>query len=459
LTRSSDAATGSSDARPSLTVRHLYVLIPIAVVAWRAVTPLGDNSFLWHVRAGTLQLDRGEVLSSDPFSFTAAGEPWRTQSWLVELGYGWLERTTGSLQWVPTMMFVVMAATLAFVGLAVYRVVGDPARTALAVAAVAWVGMLFVVPRPVIVSFLLLAAFVVILGHAQRLAWALIPLTWLWASVHGLFVVGLGLVALEALRRRSWRLFAIGTAAGLATLLTAHGIGVIQILIDFFENRDALGLLSEWKRPDFWSRNLFPAVIVGLALAAAFVRRRLDLSHTIVAAPFVLMGALQLRSVFPALIVLAPLAAPALGTGDPGRQRSGGNPRINKAIATTIVLLAVIGLLRPIGRDTGTLPPDAAVAALTTERVFHGPGAGGLLIWSEYPDRRVFVDDRAELFGADAFREFLAARNGETGTALLDAHGLDEALVKTEWRIDSVLQEEGWLETYRDDEWAVFVRP
>lgn len=431
----------------------------MAVVAWRAVAQLSDNSFLWHVRAGTLQLDRGEVLRSDPFSFTAGGESWRTQSWLVELGYGGMERVTGSLQWVPTMMFLVMVTALAFVGLAVYRIVRDPTKTALAVAAVSWVGMLFLVPRPVIFSFLLLAAFVVILGHPDRLAWTLVPLSWLWAAIHGLFVVGLALVALEAVRRRSWRLLGIGVAAGVTTLLTAHGGGTIQILLDFLENREALGFLSEWKRPEFFSLGLMPVIAVTATLVMAFVSRRLDTGFLTVAVPFVLMGALQLRSVFPSLIVLVPLASAALVTGQPTRRASGGRRTINMGIAVSIALLAVVGLARPIGRNTASLPPDAAVASLTEAEVFHGPGSGGLLIWSEYPHRKVFVDDRAELYGAEFFRDVVATLNGETGTELLDRFELDEALVKTRWALTDVLAREGWRETYRDERWAVYRRP
>ena len=54
-----------------LTVRHLFVLVPVLGVFAAAAKAITDNSFLWHVRAGTLQLDTGEVLRSDPFSFTA----------------------------------------------------------------------------------------------------------------------------------------------------------------------------------------------------------------------------------------------------------------------------------------------------------------------------------------------------------------------------------------------------
>ncbi len=194
---------------------------------------------------------------------------------------------------------------------------------------VAWVAMMFTVPRPVIASFVLLAAFVVVLGHPERLGWTLVPLTWLWAAVHGLFVLGLALVALEALRRRSWRLFGLGVLAGMAALFTAHGIGVIGILLDFLDNRAALGFLSEWKRPDFVSPGLAPTLVVAAALVAAFWPKRVAARYVLIAGPF----------------------------------------------------------------------------------------------------------------------------------DMLDRYGLDQALVKTSWDIDRLLAERGWREAYRDERWAVHVRP
>ena len=129
-----------------LTIRHLWMLPPLVALAIRAVTEIGDNSFLWHVRAGEVQLSAGEVLRSDPFSYTELGAPWRTQSWLLELVYGWLFLRTGGLQWVPTMIFLIMSGTFAFLGLAVYRWVRDPVRTAVVLRVMTWVA--FFLRRP-----------------------------------------------------------------------------------------------------------------------------------------------------------------------------------------------------------------------------------------------------------------------------------------------------------------------
>ena len=69
--------------RPRLA--HIAPLLVGVLIAVRASEAIRDNSFLWHIRAGSLQIESGSVLTEDPFSFTAAGEPWRTQAWLIEL--------------------------------------------------------------------------------------------------------------------------------------------------------------------------------------------------------------------------------------------------------------------------------------------------------------------------------------------------------------------------------------
>ncbi len=148
-----------------LTPRHLILLVPWIGLVVGAASPIRDNSFLWHVRAGTQQLDLGHVLRSDPFSFTMLGKPWRTQSWLIELGYGLLERWTGGLTWVPVLLVAVGALTLLLVGLAVHRRAGNLLVTGVVMALVTWLGLAFQVPRPVLLSFLMLAILVVILDR------------------------------------------------------------------------------------------------------------------------------------------------------------------------------------------------------------------------------------------------------------------------------------------------------
>jgi hypothetical protein len=445
-----------------LTVRHLWLLVPLAAVGYRAGAPLSDNSFLWHVRAGTLQLEAGEVLRTDPFSFTAAGDAWRTQSWLLDLVYGALDLRIDGLAWVPWFVFLVGSALFVFVGLIAYWATRDVARTGLIMILVAWIGTIFMVPRPVLVSFLLLSALVAALRYPRQLAWAMVLLIWVWAAIHGSWVLGVGLIGLEALRRRSARLFATAVVAGFASLATAHGIGTWEVTWKFFANRGALEYLSEWRRPDFAWPLLWPYVLALLAIGYLALRRRLAWFDAIVIVPFAIFGTLAARSVFPALLVLLPFAAQALRPRTQPAQiattTSPGITWLNRALAVVIVAIALIGVLQPSRINERVLPPAAARAALDPGLVFHGPGAGGVFIYSEWPERLVYIDDRAELYGAAMFEATVAAIEGVGYEAVFDQWSLEQALLKTDWALGERLAAEGWSERYRDENWIVLAR-
>jgi hypothetical protein len=440
-----------------LTIRHLWLLVPLAMVGYRAGAALSDNSFLWHVRAGTLQLDTGEVLRSDPFSFTASGAAWRTQSWLLDLGYGGLDERIDGLAWVPWFVFVVGCCLFAFVGLIAYWATRDVTRAGIVMTLVAWIGTIFIVPRPVLVSFLLLAALVAALRFPGRLAWAMVLLIWIWAAIHGSWVMGVGLIGLEALRRRSWRLVATAAVAGMASLATAHGIGTWQVTWEFFQNRGALEYLSEWQRPNFLWPLLWPYVLAVLAIGYLAFRRRLHWADAIVIVPFAIFGTLATRSVFPALLVLLPFAAQALRPNVEAPARSG-IPILNWGIAAAIMAMALLGVTQSPSINERVSPPAVARAALEPGRVFHGPGAGGALIYTEWPDRLVYVDDRAELYGAEMFQVTIAAMEGDGYDEVFALWELDQALLKADWPLVDALAADGWTERYRDANWVVLAR-
>src|SRR5690606_35004676 len=81
--------------RRRFTVWHAALLLPWVIASYGFARTFNDNSYLWHVRAGDIQLNQGSVISSDPFSFTKADYPWRTQSWLAELLYSRLDDAWG----------------------------------------------------------------------------------------------------------------------------------------------------------------------------------------------------------------------------------------------------------------------------------------------------------------------------------------------------------------------------
>ncbi|MGH2393870.1 MAG: hypothetical protein ACRDGH_10320, partial [Candidatus Limnocylindria bacterium] len=446
-----------------LTVRRLWLVAPFAGVLIGSAKPIRDNSFLWHVRAGSVQLQSGEVLRTDPFSFTMAGAPWRTQSWLLELGYGLLERWTGDLAWVPGLLMLAGSLTIVAALLAVYGEVRRPLPTALIGLGLVWLGLPFLVPRPVLISSLLLA--LLVLALQRRMLWAVPLVIWVWAAVHGSFVIGLGLVALVWARNgggpRQWAR-TLGSAV-LVSFATAHGWHIWRVVLDFAGNRDALSFIQEWAPPRLTEIPALPyAALIGLLFLGA-ARGRIGRRDLWVVVPFVLFGLTAERALFPAALVLVPWAGRAWGDGDQPAGITGLAPRaqacLNWAMLATlgIATVAVLSDARDIDR---TRFPLAAVTALRPGPLFHDDRVGGYLIYAAWPERRVFVDDRAELYGGDFYRRFMDARQGRhEWQGLFESYGIEQALVREEEALVELLALNGWQEAYRDADYVLLRSP
>ena len=439
-------------------VIHAIPIVPLFVLALLASRTIKDNSFLWHIRAGSVQLADQQVISSEPFSFTMQGTPWRTQSWLVELVYAYFEQWSNSLAWVNVLVFVLGAVTAGLVGVAIYRNTPSPITAGFAMIATVWLAGPFLQPRPVLASYVLLAALVVTLQNREKVAWLIVPIIWIWAGVHGSWIIGAGLIVLEWLRTSDRRLFKAGVAAFIATFFTAHGLGVWQILLDFAGAQEALALMEEWKVPDFGDIVQAPYLLLVVGVIVAAMRGKLKPRDLVVILPFLFFGMTSRRAVFPAAIVLAPWAALAL----PGLRV----PRSSMATPVVGAVLGMLGLLtisplvlQPLGvLDEERFPSEEIQTAMIGDRLFHDDGVGGFLIYEQWPERFVYIDDRAELYGAEGLLEYNEARQGRY-EEVFARYGFDVALSRKHWPLTEALDADGWVRTAEDDEFVVFIAP
>jgi hypothetical protein len=451
----------STTPRMGLRTAHLFLLLPWIAVGVAALRPIRDNSFLWHVRAGTLQLDRGEVLRQDPFSFTFGGEPWRTQSWLIDLLYGHLERTFGpGLGWVPWMNLIVFATAMALVGALAWRWAQSVPATVIALFATAWLAIPYVNPRPVAFSFVAVTALA--LAIDRRLRWAIPLIIWVWAAAHGSFVMGIGLVVLVGLQRRDRAAVRDAVASVVAASLTAHGLASWGILASFSGSREALSLIVEWQPPNLTEIPVVPyAGLIALMLVGA-ARGALRQNELWVVVPFLLFGLTSSRAIIVATLVLAPYAARILADLLPigGLARSGKPPVVViGAVGTIMLVLPLLISPEPGGLDDERFPV-AAAPALDPVPTFHGDADGGYLIYAEWPELEVFVDDRAELYGGDFFHALVDTRGAAPGWEdVMDEWGIEQVLISSESPLAGALEvDAAWEQTYADDRFAIYRR-
>ena len=420
--------------------------MPITAIGIALRQPTQDNSYLWHVEAGLRQIDLGAVLTADPFTFTAAGEPWRTQSWLVELGYGWFERL-GPLASADVIVGFSAVVLLASVGLRV-----APGRRLLGPLAVVWVMWLSLghfTARPVFFS-LALFGLLTLIADREKLRWTIPLLFWVWASSHGGFVIGVGYLVLQALRTRRRSHLTDATVGLLVASLTAHGWAIWEILISFAGSSDNLDLIREWLPPDFVSLPYWPFLAAIVALITLGTLGQIQRNDLWVILPFLVFAFTANRAVSLAAVAIVPFVfAPTLSS-------LGTSPLARPAAWTAVALIFGLGWLVPVDDESfETKFPVLARSHLADVPTFHDDATGGYLIYEQFP--YVFVDDRAELFGG-LYRRFVDAVAARPGWEdLFEEHDVEQVLLRKEDTLVEVLRSEGWIATFEDDQFVVLV--
>ncbi len=433
----------------------MYPVLPVALFAIVATGPIQDNSFLWHVRAGSVQLAFSRVLTRDPFSYMVIGEPWRTQSWLAELLYAVLESAFGGVAWATVLVGVVGVCTLGITGLTIFRNARSTFMTSVWLFIGVWLLAPFDQPRPVIFSYLLLALLVLVLSLREHLWWAIVPIVWVWAAVHGSWIIGVGLVILVAISRRSVRTGIVGGLALLATATTAHGLGAWGVIASFARNSEALGYMQEWQVPDFGDIAQAPYVLILFGLLVASVRGKITLAELWVVLPFMAFGLTSHRAVPVAALVLLPIAARSIDFSPPvGADRVKAIPWIVLFPIAALVVAAYSLSSKELYPER--FPSDVAIDAAGPGRFFHDEAVGGYLIYRDGPGRGVYIDDRAELYGVERLDEFGAAVDGDY-VKLFNRLSMEAAIVKPEWPLRMTLLRDGWHVTYEDEYFAVLV--
>jgi hypothetical protein len=97
----------------------------------------------------------------------------------------------------------------------------------------------------------------------------------------------------------------------------------------------------------------------------------------------------------------------------------------------------------------------------SAEPVFSTDAWGGYLIYRMYPERKVVVDDRHDLYGSDRIRQYLILTQGEPGwQSVLQDWQIRTALLPTDSTLANLLRElpRDWRVAYEDNIDVVFER-
>lgn len=466
-----------------LTLSQVWVFVAVALPVLAALRDdLTTIDLAYGLRAGEVMLDTGRILTSDVFSFTAAGTPWLNQQWGAQVILALLYRATGwaGLALVQTVLF---GGVFVLVFLAC-RAAG--ARTKHA----AWltVGSFLVAVagrglRAQLLGMVLFALTTWIVmdrhRHPRRL-WVLPVLVAVWANIHGSFVlvpVLLGLVWLEDRRRRvpgAERALLIAALAAAAATLNPFGLRVWSYAVGISTHPLITSQIEEWQPPTVRDEVGLAFFLSILAVAVLLARRREKVPWTSLLSMglFVVIGLFAVRGIFWWAIVAPALVATQLH-GEPSRPAPERRSPANTAIVLALVALMLVWL--PIWRPPGPhgAPQDLlghAPPGITTQvdrllspgdRMFN-PQVWGSWFHLALPQHRVFVDARIEVFPRSVWEDYFAVSQGRDGWEdILDRWEIDVVVAHPEQQdelIPLLREDDGWRRAYTDRDGSIFVR-
>ena len=444
---------------------------------------LTDPDFFTHVRTGQLIVETGQIPTTDPFSFTWAGQPWTLHEWLSEVFMHLLITAVGVL---PSLIVfgLIPGAILAILLYALARREVPFRPAALACVLAAWIFVPYVTIRPQAISWLLMAVLVTFLwsldaARPRRALW-LIPLFVVWANLHGLWVVGLGVVALYVLFTVAGRTPMAGpawswVAAGfigclLAVMLTPAGPAGVLYPLRYIDAGDwGLANIQEWASPDFhdpahWG--LLTLIVTLVTLGLRGVPGWMGALTVLgVAMSLVSLRNAPLLAVWSVPVVAMSLAArwPARLTPrpvPPSQTRARGIMEAATALAVVAISAALVLPQTPAAHLDESIAsefPEAAMAVVLDAdpdaRILAEYGWGGYVIYRGHDHgARVFVDGRNDMYDQAILDDYSAIRGADPGwEALLSSYRV-EAMIwpPTVLLTRGLLDGTEWCEAYRD---------
>lgn len=469
---------------PALLIGLVLAAILLGVTLAKGLV---DADYFGHLTTGRLIAESGRIPSTDPFSFTWGGMPWTPHEWLGQLLIARLVDGAGEV--AALAVFGLLAGAIVVIHAVGLQRLG--VRTPV-IALAAGLGALVLFPyltvRPQLLSWVLMTVLVwLLLGLRPDRPWrlAMIPaLFFLWANLHGLYVVGFGFIGVYALftlagrtpmASRRWLVLVALAGAVIASALTPAGPAGLLYPLRYVDTGDwGLAHIQEWQSPDFHNPAHWALLALVLALAANGGRAApgwlVTLSYVTLA-----MALVSLRNAPVAAVVAIPVLAMGISDRWPTRRapgpRAAAARRILETGLTAVVIAASLLILVP--RDPGAASraavearyPVAAVDLLVRTvpdaRVLAEYGWGGYVISRLYDTGGgVFVDGRNDMYDQAVLEEYSMVRAADPGwEEILEHRGVEVILFPPDIAVvRGFAQDAGWCEAYRDEVQVLLLR-
>ena len=449
----------------------------------------------WHLRTGQWILETGYVPHSDPFSFTRAGHAWVSHEWLSEVVFYELWKHGGAR---ALIVFSAMVTTAGFMLL----YLRCPGKRQWAAAATVC-GALASAPcwgvRPQMFTFTLASLLLWLVERGEdrpTLLFWIPPLFLLWVNLHAGFALGpalllaygVGLIMETAVGNTPWRQARPVLLRVLLLLLVClalvplnpSGAQLYRYPLDTLRSPGMRSFIVEWFSPNFHESLYRPFLLIWLLLLIALASSRSRPNGRVIALllliSFAALDAVRHIPIFilvaiPVIAAALPVASASLAVSERRPASWRFRPLFNGAV---LILMAVFALARWVSlarnqdaREAEQFPQKAVAFLRAGDQppnvfvyVFVYYDWGGYAIWRLYPEYRVFVDGRADLYGNDLLSQFKTAVQLRTGWRdVLDRWQVEAVLVPPSCALaQALLLDPNWHTVFGDSKAIILLR-
>lgn len=461
-----------------------------------------DGDLPRHLLLGRLIRETRSVSLTDTFSFRTEGFPSIPHEWLSQVVLSVANDLLG-LSGVVLLTALIVTATWFVVFHEANRranhLFASLIVTALGIAA----GMIHVLPRPHLFTYLLTAIWLVtldrILTDKPKYWWLLPVLMLIWVNLHGMFVLGIILWGIhlagdllenpsrEWLGKASTKSMLAGGGLALAvTFLSPSGPKIWETIASLGSNAYITSRIPEYQSADFHVPETWPFILLLLVMITAFARgdRSLPWTQILLAVSFTGIALYTSRMIPLFAIVVVPMTAGAIGDWLRREFPTSRFAAIEKNISTInsssngfvwmIVLLIAVAMLFKSGQ---AIDPEGKGSTFDEEffpvqavdwlnqnpqqgHMFNEFDWGGYLLLKLSPLQQIFMDGHTHIYGEALTREYETVISlGEGWREILDRYQVMWAITRKGSPVARGLKQDNWEVIYQDETSIILRRP
>ena len=463
---------------------------------------LADGDTAWHIRVGEYILDTHSVPTEDIYSHRSPPIPFTAHEWLSELVMATVYRFSGLSGLVVFFAFIIASIY--------YFVFKIEQRKNYNILVVVGVSVLIIAPsiihwlaRPHIFSLLFFLIYYHVLNQYQfedrNRMLLLIPLMLLWINMHGGFLVGFLLLGTflagnmiqtfthkkteRYLFKEKTRTIAFTIIGCLcASLINPYGYHLLIFPLKFFSQTLMIHNVNEFLSPNFHNLpiKLFEFVMLTAILVICLSKDRMKIIEVLLLVGFLHMALYSVRYILLFVIIVTPVLTrqiQILLSGSSSKlstyvkNKGAGISEIDKKSSGSVWILSIViavSILTVSGKISHSFndnkKPLAAIEFLMKNKIpgnmMNSDEFGDLLIYKAYPEYKVFIDGRMDMYGEKKLKEYSDIIFFNTGwEKIIEKYNVNWMIIPTKsGHSRYLLVNDYWKLIYSDKVANIFIR-